>query len=283
MLIHTGLEIPFCEEILVPALPVFAAKELAGPAEIRLGRTETHLVLEVGPWRFDLAIDAKGRFPEVHRVIPSTKKGSTLEVNEADGVFLMASLDRFPSAEADHSSITADLNTAVTLRAALGGSITEIALSGSTATGPAMCIAINRHDLERALKLGFRSFHMTTPDKPVLAKDSKRIFLFMSRAGSDIVMPDKTAVRIDSASVPTPSRSTTMPSSVVPRSPRSREVETRVVEPIQPLIEAERAQAVLIDVIQRTTRLIIMLSASERVRTVVRTAVDALRKLATRK
>jgi hypothetical protein len=120
-----------------------------------------------------------------------------------------------------------------------------------------------------------------TADKPVLAKDAKRSFVFMSRAGSDIVLPDETAVRIDSANVPVSTRSSV--STFVPRSSRTREVESRVAEPIQPLIEAERAQAVVIEVIQRTTRLIVLLSASERVRSVVRTAVEALRKLATRK
>src|SRR5262249_40315373 len=58
-----GFTFPWDEDVLVPALPAFAGRELAAEGPCEVGRTDGHVALKVGPWLFVLEVDKDGRFP----------------------------------------------------------------------------------------------------------------------------------------------------------------------------------------------------------------------------
>jgi len=66
-LLATGFTFPFTDDILVPALPVFASKPLLRAKDVRIGLTSTHLVIGVGPWSVRLPFDSKARYPSNSR------------------------------------------------------------------------------------------------------------------------------------------------------------------------------------------------------------------------
>ncbi len=69
-LLWHGFDLPFEDQFLVSAVPVFGSKELARATEVRIGRTASHLVVAAGPWTINLPIDTTLRFPDVAAVIP---------------------------------------------------------------------------------------------------------------------------------------------------------------------------------------------------------------------
>src|SRR5205823_10283012 len=48
LLVQGGFSLPWAEDLLVPALPVFAGKELPRPGPVAVGRTESHVAVAVG-------------------------------------------------------------------------------------------------------------------------------------------------------------------------------------------------------------------------------------------
>ena len=56
-LLWGGFRLPFADDVLVPAVPVFGAPELAGQPDVRVGRTASHLVVAAGPWAVWLPAD----------------------------------------------------------------------------------------------------------------------------------------------------------------------------------------------------------------------------------
>ena len=69
-LVYGGFDLPFADDLLVPAVRLFGRKEIAGQSDVRVGRTDTHLVITAGPWTIGLRIDCGGRYPDVASVIP---------------------------------------------------------------------------------------------------------------------------------------------------------------------------------------------------------------------
>jgi hypothetical protein len=108
-LIHGGFAFPFPETLHIPAVPVFAAKEFAG-LPVRIGLTETHLVVEVGSWTIWLAIDRLAKFPEIEAAVPKAKGASTVNLSETDAAFLLDLLPQFPGHEEESAPITLDID-----------------------------------------------------------------------------------------------------------------------------------------------------------------------------
>src|SRR5688572_19465265 len=48
-LLWGGFRFPFRDDVLVPAIPAFGSKELAGEGDVRVGLADGHLVVAVGP------------------------------------------------------------------------------------------------------------------------------------------------------------------------------------------------------------------------------------------
>src|SRR5205823_12227512 len=94
-LVWSRLDLPFADDLLVPALPVFGSRELAGERELRLGRTTTHLVVAAGPWRVDLPVDTAGRYPDVAGVIPRDAP-TVAGIDDGDAAALVDALPGLP-------------------------------------------------------------------------------------------------------------------------------------------------------------------------------------------
>lgn len=167
-LLRGGFTLPFSDDLLVPALPVFGARELAGERAVRFGRTATHLVAEAGPWRVSLLIDKTGRYPDVAGVVPRHAP-TALTIDDWDAVELLEKLPGLPGSDSDHRPVTLAVDTGFVVRAddGKGASLREVRLRRSTSTGPGVRVVIDRRPLARALTLGCRTARLSA-DKPVV-------------------------------------------------------------------------------------------------------------------
>jgi len=57
-------------------------------------------------------------------------------------------------------------------------------------------IVTNRQFLRRALDLGFRSFHITSPEKPILCREGNRVFVWILLDPKTALPPHLGAVRV---------------------------------------------------------------------------------------
>ena len=176
-LLRDGFTLPFADDVLVPALPVFGARELAGERAVRIGRTATHLVVEAGSWRVLLPIDKAGRYPDVAGVLPRSAP-TTAVIDDRDAVELLEKLPGLPGGDDDHRPVTLAVDGGFVVRAgdAKGDAVREVRLRCSTASGPGVRAAIDRRVLARALALGCRTARLT-PDKPVVFECKDTILL----------------------------------------------------------------------------------------------------------
>ena len=168
LLTQSGFPFPWQEDVLVPASTVFGCKEVQG-LSVQLGRTETHVVLGVGPWRFFLPIDRTGRYPHTDEVIPrSSKVASTAVLNPDDITYLVRALPRLPGGNDDDAPVTIDFGEVVHIRAAAQGqaNLTDLALSRSTCTGESVRFRAEPWlPPAGACVLGFRSWRSSTPTR----------------------------------------------------------------------------------------------------------------------
>ena len=71
LLIQGGFAFPWKEVVLVPAVSVFACRELPQDERVTLGKTESHICVRVGAWTFYLKVDTDSHFPKTESVIPA--------------------------------------------------------------------------------------------------------------------------------------------------------------------------------------------------------------------
>jgi hypothetical protein len=155
LLLQGGFSLPWPEDILIPALPLFANRDLPTEEPIVLGRTDKYVNLRIGPWAFHLEIDDNGHYPNAEIVIPKTDQGfSRLHLSEDDARFLVHVLPRLPGDKDDSSPVTLDLGQQAVLRARAEGApqLSEVLLSGSSCEGPAVRAACNRRFLWRIVQ-----------------------------------------------------------------------------------------------------------------------------------
>jgi hypothetical protein len=204
LLIQGGYLFPWAEDVLVPTTPVFGCKELEAGRMVRVGRTDEHVMLSIGEWTFWLTIAPDGRFPDVAAVMPKGQ-GSILQLDPADLDFLVRSLPSLPGAEDDNAPVTVDLNGEAAVRARAEGQTrsTEVVLSRSTVEGSPVRFSTDRGYLLRAAELGFPSLRAFGPEKPVLCKDGRRTYMWMTLGGAGLP-PDADAMRLDTAAERTP-------------------------------------------------------------------------------
>jgi hypothetical protein len=308
LLVQGGFSLPWPEDVLIPALPLFIGRDLPTEELLAIGRTDKHVSLRSGPWTFHLEIDTTGRFPNAESVIPNTDTMvSRLHLSEDGARFLVHVLPRLPGNKDGSSPLTLDLGQQVLLRARAERSpqISEVLLSGSSCDGPAVRIACNRRFLWRVVQLGFRDISVRNATTPLVCRDETRTYLFMPLEGA--LAPVADAVRIvsgESLSIatrakpkpqpqrakpkPEPQRSrATMPRSqnngeeprngppdVIPISAPSSEA-----EPPDPLVEAEALRSLLHEAQMRLNRLLTSLKQQRRHNRALRAAMDSLRGL----
>ena len=117
-LLCTGFKLPFPDQFLVPAIPVFGSRELTREGDVRVGLTATHLVVAAGPWSVWLPTDVKSRYPDVAAIIPRTDSATVAGIDERDAEVLLRELPRLPGPVEEASSVTLDLDGGVKVRTA---------------------------------------------------------------------------------------------------------------------------------------------------------------------
>lgn len=279
LLIQGGYEFPFADDVLVPAVPIFGSKELATPEEVRVGKTDTHLVLTAGPWTVWLAVDAGGRFPDVDGVIPR-RPGATLDIDDPAAAAALVRL--LPVADGD-DALTVDLGDRLTfrVRGTTDGPPHEAIVPGATVSGPPVSVAVVRRLFVRALDLGLRSFRFPGADRPWVASDAARTYLAVSLGPAGIVPPaDRDAARPPrSDPLPHPPPAET-PMPAPNGSPATGHAGTEPApDPPDVMHAAETLKADLADAHASAARLVAALKAQRRQRRTVETALASLRSL----
>src|SRR5262249_26108603 len=193
---------PWPEDLLIKARPVFACRALPRDQPVEVGRTDTHIVVRVGPWIVSCAIQRDVRFPAVERVVPSASEvGTRLRLDPAGARVLESALGRLPGDQEFNSPVTVDLNGAVAVRATSADQpnrVTELVLNRSSYTGPPLCLCTNRALLERALRLGFRELGFTGIDSPFVCRDTGRVYAVQPLSGGSPPAAGAEVIRIES-------------------------------------------------------------------------------------
>jgi hypothetical protein len=196
---------------------------LAGVAPVLVGRTDSRLGIQAGPWTFTLPIDASARYPNVREVIPRVQDCTTrLRLDAADAALLLKALPGLPGKEEDLSPITLDAGNPPAIRAAAsGGAIEEVALTRLVVSGPPVRLVTNRRYLHRALRLGFMEIELRSKDRPLVCRDGPRIYLWMSLSQVTPLAPlnsstSRSEVAVPNGTVASPKRRTLMRRSLPP-------------------------------------------------------------------
>jgi hypothetical protein len=187
-------------DILVRRTPLFASKALARDRPIRIGRTDSHVVLQVGDVTVWLTIPADARFPRFDGVLPADcDRVTCLRLDAEDAAFLATALDRLPGADAENAPVTVDLNGQVAVRARGDDpQTTELILTRSGSTGAPVRFSTNRDFLGRALELGFGAIRIAGPDQPLVAQDGRRTYAWQPLNRESALEPTDNSVRIES-------------------------------------------------------------------------------------
>jgi hypothetical protein len=184
LLLFSGFEFPFKERLLVPAVPLFVQRDFAEPEDVRLGRTESHVVIRIGPWTVWLAIDSSARYPEVRQVVPRSPK-SLLRLDEDDRAVLLEAIRSAPKCLEGTSAATVTLGSRPSVRWRSGekGAVNDAVISRSAGSGPPLEITVDLRYLERALALGFAEVRAADASAPVVFGDGRRTLVISCARG----------------------------------------------------------------------------------------------------
>jgi hypothetical protein len=270
-----GFALPFDTDLLVPAVPVFGAKELlVHQADATIDPAGDWVCVAAGPWRVWLLVDREGRFPDVHGAVPKAP-GTRVHLADADADRLLAALPGLPAPAGPASPVTLDLGERVVARASAGpdGPTAEVVLPESTATGPPVRFVMPRDHLGRALALGFRELRVSNPERPLVARDRHRLYLAATLDPSCAVgPPDSPAISSS------PHRRTTMPRDSAPPD-RNGHPEPPSGDALDPLVEGEGLRASLADAAARAHRLVAALKQFRKERRALSAAFTSLKQL----
>jgi hypothetical protein len=207
LLLQTGYRLGFQEEVLAHTTEVFGCAEFPQDQPVLIGKTETHLVVRVGPWSIFLEIQKEGRFPRVADIIPSVQSAKTnLELHAADAQFFAENCSRLPGS-VDEQAVTFECNGTIAVRAKTSDApAAEIVLTNSSKTGDDVTVCLNRGNLVSAARMGFDRIYLYGKDSAILARDDHRSYLFMP-------LHEQNAVKAGHDCLKIPSRVCSRPSS----------------------------------------------------------------------
>ncbi len=181
VLVYSGVQFGFEDEVLVPGSKLLGCTDLDCGKPIGIGRAGEWMGWSVNNWTILLHIQKEGRFPKIDDVIPPTRTNQArLELSVGDAKFLSDVLPRLPSDHSIFSPITLDLNGPVLLRVreAESSRPTQMELQNSRPEGRPLVLNMNRGYLARALRLGFRTLYCFGTEAPILCDDGRRRFLW---------------------------------------------------------------------------------------------------------
>jgi hypothetical protein len=277
-----GFTFPFPEDVLVPAVPLFGARELVGEAAVSIGLDKDWLYLVIGPWQVWLAVDRQGRFPDVHAAAPRACP-TRVTLDDRDAADLLGALAGLPGRGEEGGPVTLDLGAGAAVRGRddRTGDTAEVRLARSE--------VVNRDHLGRALALGFRDLRVSTPERPVAFRDADRLFLC---AGLDPGLavppaddPNPAVAERAEAVVPSPpdpvhpDRRIPVPARDNPPPDRNGHPALPAGEPFDPVAEAEALRADLADAHARAHRLVAALKQFKKERRALTTAWSSLKQL----
>ena len=274
LLVWNGFRFAFPESILVPAVPVFASRELTTETDVRLGRTEQRLVMMIGPWTVWLTIDLEGRFPDVASVIPQ-KLQSELQIDASDAPGLVHALkDALPSDD-DPARVTLAFGDYPAIRVHTSASVPakDLRLPASRCSGPALHVSLNPDYLDRALTLGLLTVQTPSVTGPVVFRDERRTYVTTCFASSTVATTAIAPPAVD----PLPRTQEGVPPMPTESDGRSRDESP--CESADFMSEAEGLRDSLGDVARRAARLVGMLRQLQKQRRVLETAWSSLKNL----
>ena len=201
LLVRSGFAFPWDGDLLIKSSPVFSCKAFSRDQDIQIGKTDTHVVLRIGPWTIWTEIQKDARFPGVEEAIPGADAVMTrLQLDPEDARFLQEALDRLPGNEVLNSPATIDMNGKVAIRARGSdqSQITELVLNRSSYAGPGIRINTNRKFLKRAIELGFREVGISDVETPVVCRQPHRVFAWQPLSADAAIEPADNVIRIES-------------------------------------------------------------------------------------
>ena len=201
LLVQSGFSLPWDGDLLIKGSPIFGPKGLPRDQPVLIGKTETHVVLRVGPWTIWHEIEKDSRFPSVEEGMPDSDAVKTrLRLDPDDARFLETALRRLPGSDQLHGPLTVDLNGKVAVRAGDGDQpqLTELILSRSSYTGPAVRLNTNRAFLERAVHLGFDEIGIVGVEAPVVCRQRDRVYAWQPLSADSAIGPTDNVIRIES-------------------------------------------------------------------------------------
>lgn len=187
-LVQASVRLPWAGDVLVPAVPAFGRAD-RWPPPVRVGKAADRVAVTAGGLTVWLTIDPAGRFPDVAAAVPRGP-ATVVELAAADAAAVRAALPA-PPASADDATVTLDAapgRVAVRGRSE-PGEVIEVRLPGSSASGPAVRVAVGRRHLDRALALGLLTVRVAGPDRPVVFADDTRTYLAVAREPLDGDLP----------------------------------------------------------------------------------------------
>lgn len=257
----SGLKLPFPDDLLVPAVPLFGCPEHRDEAEVRVGRTPQHLVAEAGDWTAWLSVATGGKFPDVAAVVPR-RPPTSVGLDPAH----TARLPGLPGGELEHRPVTLDANGVLTARAGAEA----VKLPRSPVTGPAQHVVLDCWHLTRLLNLGCHGLGLT-PGKAVVAEGDGVTVL---------VAPLDPAAAPDTPPQPPnpePERSAAMrPHEANSHAPANRHDPPEMLDP---LAAAEDLRAALADAAAKAARLVAALKQQKREKKALASVYAGLKQL----
>jgi hypothetical protein len=176
-LVWGGFTFPFADDLLVPAVPLFGSRELAGEAGVSGGLVKDWLYLVIGPWQIWLWVDREGQFPDLRGAVPRAQ-GTRVTFDDRDVATQLHALPDLPGT-AELKLVTLDLGRTVVVRTREGdsGSVAEVPLPFSSTSDPPVRVVLDRDHLGRALVLVLRELRISSPERPVVWRGRDRTYL----------------------------------------------------------------------------------------------------------
>jgi hypothetical protein len=203
--VSAGYTFPFKEDLIIPRCGAFGLEPFEEFKDVGIARTETHVVIRVGPWMFAFLIDKEGRYPDATQIIPASSRAPTtfrLDADDAQG-FLDRLAPTLKGSAAKELLVTLDLMDVPCVRFDLDGQLTEVPLPRSQVTGKRVRICLSLPHLLRALELRFQQFEIHDPSKPIVARDGDRLYMAMPMSPSEALAPQPDAPPVSVEEVPT--------------------------------------------------------------------------------
>ncbi len=205
LLVQTGFQFAWQEELLMRVTNVFDSRELPTDLPVEIGRAEHGVTVRMGQWTIHHELNKEGRYPKLDRTIPSpTAIQTRMQVDAADAKFLTATVGRLPADDQTDRPLTVELNGAIVVRAQKDkqSQMMELLLSRSQRVGPQLRLQTNRAYLTRALELGFTEVGFVDAESPCACRDASRTYVWMLLENKGALESNAEALSIDSMSVP---------------------------------------------------------------------------------